>query len=192
MPVASSISENFPKVVPGIGGAAITGIQIMATLRSYATETNPLTVTQYSKFVQGSQDSNEGKMVPTMPGMILIYLPALLVTSALEKFFPRKALASRFVIVHFIKRLLEVMFLHVYSGRVKQSLCIGIGSYYALVSALICRVAHPVTSTTVATIGTGKKFPDFFCAPCSNTSYTGYVCNFVLRYVKVKSNHTYI
>jgi very-long-chain enoyl-CoA reductase len=157
MPLASSISKNLPPVVPGIGGAVITGLQIMATVTSYAAETNPLTVTQYSKFVQENQDDDKVRMISSMHGMILIYLPALVVSVALEKFFPRKTLACRFVMIHFKKRLLEVMFLHKYSGKVKQNLSIGIGIYYALVSALICRVAQPVTSATVATTGTGKK-----------------------------------
>eukprot|EP00557_Chaetoceros_sp_GSL56_P001692 CAMPEP_0176504208 /NCGR_PEP_ID=MMETSP0200_2-20121128/15797_1 /TAXON_ID=947934 /ORGANISM="Chaetoceros sp., Strain GSL56" /LENGTH=237 /DNA_ID=CAMNT_0017903597 /DNA_START=66 /DNA_END=777 /DNA_ORIENTATION=- len=141
-------------MAPGVGGAVITGLQIMATVTSYAVETNPQTVTQYSKFVQDNQGGDEEKMISSMHGMIIIYLPALVVSVALENIFPRRTLASRFVIVHFIKRLLEVIFLHRYSGNVKQNLCMGIGVYYALVSALICRVAQQVTSTTVANVGT--------------------------------------
>lgn len=83
--------------------------------------------------------------------MTLIYLPAFLTCTAMYvlpkvsdlSFLPQQNLAEIFLIVHFAKRLLEVFFLHKYSGKVDRDLSIGIGIYYALASLLVSCVAFP-------------------------------------------------
>mmetsp|Transcript_48810 Transcript_48810/g.95422 ORF Transcript_48810/g.95422 Transcript_48810/m.95422 type:complete len:268 (+) Transcript_48810:240-1043(+) len=153
----AAITSKLPPIVPGVGGALITGIQVMATLTSFSAETNPQTTAQYSKFAP--QESKVTKMIGSKDGMTLIYLPAFVVGSALYyladlSFLPERTLAGQFVIVHFLKRLLEVQFLHKYSGKVSQNLSLGIGVYYALASALICSIAFPAEiGSTAKTVG---------------------------------------
>jgi len=168
-----TIASALPPVAPGIGGAVLTGLQVMVASSSFSQETNPQTTSQYSKFAQQDKQGEE-KMIGSRDGMTLIYLPALVVSSALYflpevtdlSFLPAQTLAGQFVIIHFLKRVLEVFFLHNYSGKVSQSLSTGIGIYYALVSLLICCVANPVTSASVTTVGTGEK------ASCLCVMYT--------------------
>jgi hypothetical protein len=160
---ATSLTSQLPPVIPGVGGALITGFQVIATLTSFSAETNPQTTSQYSKFAP--EESKATKMIASRDGMTLIYLPAFIVSSTLYclaevtdiSFLPEHTLAGQFVIVHFLKRLLEVLFLHKYSGKVSQNLSLGIGFYYALSSALICSVALPAElGSTATTVGSGE------------------------------------
>merc|ERR1711865_742293 len=52
------------------------------------------------------------------------------------------------------KRVCEVKFLHNYSGTVELAVSSFIGTYYALISLLICSVATPTPSATGVWIGT--------------------------------------
>ena len=160
----STIASNLPPILPGIGGAVLTGLQVMVAATSFSQETNPETTSQYSKFAPQDKESSQ-TMIGSRNGMTRIYLPAFVVSSALFilpevtdlSFLPQQTLAGQFVIVLFLKRLLEVYFLHKYSGKVSQTLSMGIGIYYALVSTLICSVAYPATSGVVTNVGTGEK-----------------------------------
>ena len=160
----STIANNLPPILPGIGGAVLTGLQVLVASTSFSQETNPETTSQYSKFAPQNKESSQ-TMIGSRDGMTRIYLPAFVVSSALYilpefidlSFLPQQTLAGQFVIVLFLKRLLEVYFLHRYSGIVSLNLSTGIGIYYALVSTLICSVAYPATNGVVTNVGTGKK-----------------------------------
>jgi hypothetical protein len=161
----SIIASNLPPILPGIGGVVLTGLQVMVASTSFSQETNPETTSQYSKFAPQDSKESSQTMIGSREGMTRIYLPAFVVSSALYilpavtdlSFLPQQTLAGQFVIVLFLKRLLEVYFLHKYSGKVSQTLSTGIGIYYALVSTLICSVAYPATSGVVTNVGTGEK-----------------------------------
>jgi hypothetical protein len=162
----STIASNLPPILPGIGGAVLTGLQVMVASISFSLETNPETTSQYSKFAPRHDDKESSQtMIGSRDGMTRIYLPAFVVSSALYilpevtdiSFLPQQTLAGQFVIVLFLKRLLEVYYLHKYSGKVSQHLSTGIGIYYALVSTLICSVAYPATNGVVANVGTGEN-----------------------------------
>jgi len=158
----TSIASALPPIVPGIGGAVLTGIQALAIASNFSMETNSQTRAQYSKFAQ-AKDENEDKnsMIGSRDGMTLIYLPAFAVSSALFvlpevanlPFLPQQSLAEFFLMLHFGKRLLEVFYLHKYSGKVGRDLSIGIGFYYGLVSLLVCCVASPATGVGSDMIG---------------------------------------
>jgi hypothetical protein len=160
----STIASNLPPILPGIGGVVLTGLQVMVASTSFSQETNPETTSQYSKFAPQDKESSQ-TMIGSRDGMTRIYLPAFVVSSALYilpavtdlSFLPQQTLAGQFVIVLFLKRLLEVYFLHKYSGKVSQNLSTGIGIYYALVSTLICSIAYPATSGVVTNVGTGEQ-----------------------------------
>ena len=162
-----SLASHMPHIAPGVSGALITGIQVLATLTSFSAEANPKTTAQYSKFAsQAPQATQETKMIGSRDGMTLIYLPALIVSSLIcclpqvtsnLSFLPEVTLSGLFVIAHFFKRVMEVYFVHKYSGKVSRNLSLGIGIYYALASALICFVANPATTGSVTTtVGSGK------------------------------------
>jgi hypothetical protein len=162
-----SLANHLPPIAPGVSGALITGLQVVATLTSFSAEANPKTTAQYSKFAsQAPQATQETKMIASRDGMTLIYLPSLIVSSLIcylpqvtsgLSFLPDVTLAGLFVIAHFFKRIMEVYFVHKYSGKVSQNLSAGIGIYYALVSALICFVANPAKNGSVTTtVGSGK------------------------------------
>lgn len=145
----SALSNNLPAVLPGTVGATITALQILTAAVSFSNEANPQTRAKYSKFAV--EDKNAKKMIGSRDGMTLIYLPAFLTCCALYflpkisniSIFPEQNIAEIFLIIHFGKRLLEVLFLHKYSGKVERDLSIGIGIYYALGSLLISCVALP-------------------------------------------------
>jgi len=149
----SSITSNLPPIVPGVGGIVLTGMQSFLTASSFSLESNPLTRAKYSKFVD-KKDNSKLKMIDSREGMTLIYLPAFAASTIITilshitefSFLPQSTLAGQFVIIHFLKRLLEVFFLHKYSGKVSQSLSTQIGIYYAIVSVLILSVADPSSS----------------------------------------------
>jgi len=117
-------------------------------------------------------------MIDSMTGMTIIYAPAFFTSGALNlllvlsdlSFLPQQSLAGQFLIIHFLKRLLEVFFLHKYSGTVSQGLSTGIGIYYAIMSAIIMFVADPTPKDLNANIGTALFF-------------TGIIGNFYHHYI---------
>lgn len=153
-----AIASSINPILPGLGGAVITALQVGATLTSFSAETNPATTAQYSKFAPRElTEGLEKKMISSRDGMTLIYLPAFVTSSIFLFQSAEPTLATAFVIVHFLKRLFEVFFLHKYSGNVSFGLSAGIGIYYALASLLICSASFPVDlSSPVTIIGSGK------------------------------------
>ncbi len=158
MLVTSTITQNLPTFIPGMSGAVITGMQVMAALTSYKVETNPETRAQYSKFVKDVKDNKE-KMIGSKSGMTIIYLPAyiatlvFLVSSFTGVISAEPSLAAVLVNLHFKKRLYEVQCVHKYSGKVGQGTSSFIGLFYALVSLLICNVATPFPDSNSAILG---------------------------------------
>ena len=158
----ATVASNLPPIAPGMIGATLTAVQGMATITSFSLEVNPTTRAQYSKF---SQNAGGNNMIDSMTGMTIIYAPAFFTSGALNllpvlsdlSYLPQQSLAGQFLIIHFLKRLLEVFFLHKYSGTVSQGLSTSIGFYYAMMSAIIMFVADPIPNDFNANIGAGKK-----------------------------------
>merc|ERR1712224_774500 len=61
---------------------------------------------------------------------------------------PSRSPAMVMLFVHFLKRVLEVLFLHVYSGTVSAAVSTMIGTYYALGTYLIGAVAESTPSSS--------------------------------------------
>ena len=78
----------------------------------------------YSKFAAFAQKEKDEKMIPSKEGMLIIYVPALIaglvyvclsysgITPQFEINIP-----AFMVVLHFLKRTLEVLYLHKYSGK---------------------------------------------------------------------------
>lgn len=159
--LVSTITSSVPPLLPGIGGIAITGFQLLSTFVSHSAETNPQTTTQYSKFVQIEADEkNTQKMISSKDGMTIIYLPAFVASLSILGLGAAGAipvgpsLAGILVNIHFLKRMYEVFNVHKYSGKVSQATSCFIGTYYALVSVLICCVATPTPDMMSKIVGT--------------------------------------
>jgi len=160
--VVTKMDSNF--FLGGVSGVAISLMQTFLTATSYSAEVNPETTAQYSKFaiLSDSKETDKTSMIPSRKGMTIIYLPAFVVSailgcnvSSLVGFLPPPTIATYFLAIHFLKRLVEVYCIHEYSGKVKQDLSTTIGVYYALVSLLICCVANPVQDDFIRNVGTG-------------------------------------
>ena len=116
---------------------------------SWYNESRPGSATQYSKFAQ------RGTGVPSQLGMVIIYLPALLVSAVaapnltlrvpagIRSSGPAGWLellnglspAALCLFLHFAKRLFEVCLVHKYSGTVSSALASFIGGCTPLLTA---------------------------------------------------------
>lgn len=101
----------------------------------------------YSKFAKDFQISSR-------TGMLLAYVPALCYCTWEVSTRPSDSTSPRWLAgvclwVHFAKRTLEVMFLHVYSGRAALTVMAPIGLSYTMNSAIILNAAgsgaEPIT-----------------------------------------------
>jgi 3-oxo-5-alpha-steroid 4-dehydrogenase len=136
----------FPSLVPsnvfpiGIIGWSLP--LMMAAPMIYLSErSQPM---HYSKFA--SIKENELKFpLSSKLGMLIIYLPALLASTAcLCSIFESSMPVKTLMFVHFLKRTLEVLFLHNYSGKMETMNAISIGFMYTVYSCLILSTADPV------------------------------------------------
>lgn len=145
LPVASSWTG------PLLSGpsAIITVLQVITALTAWKEEQNPESAAPYSKFANKKKDNDKPAQISSRNGMLIIYTPALIVslisiilTMTLMKspsYYP--SVSSVLCFLHFLKRDLEVLFLHKYSGSTPYSMAITIGVYYALVSLLVISVS---------------------------------------------------
>ena len=113
-------------------GLAISAVQCLNIL-AFANEKQ--TPTGYSKFA----DKATAK-IPSQIGMLVIYVPAMVTAGAMLATAPqvngREALVAGMTLVHFAKRVVEVLCVHKYSGSMGP-MCYGIGTFYALITLLI-------------------------------------------------------
>jgi very-long-chain enoyl-CoA reductase len=128
----------------GIAGNVIAGLQCTQILTVFAAETsNP---TLYSKF---ACDMTLENPISSRNGMLRIYIPSALVaaTRIVQEVYGLHdpSLVSLMLLVHFLKRTLEVAFLHSYSGHMPSSVANMIGFYYALITLLVAWTAVPIS-----------------------------------------------
>jgi len=161
---AALLSSFFVKTPLTMMTGSVTALQILMSLTSYNREANT-SPAPYSKFSQGGQLSGR-------QGMLIIYLPALLVTCLLayskslslfdSTFFasllpptlpiPRPAVLANLLVIHFGKRTLETLFLHSYSKGVEAGTAIAIGAYYSILCAIIVTFNGFIDFTSATTV----------------------------------------
>ena len=104
----------------------------------------------YSKFAAIPVSPTSPKQIPSRQAMTIIYAPAFAAAAAALATSPaingREALVAGMLTAHFAKRLVEVFFVHRYSGLAGRALSAGIGSYYALTVLLITSMQRGVES----------------------------------------------
>lgn len=154
---------NLP-MVGGYGGIAITMCQLLIIVTSYGVETTEKTRTKYSKFA--GTEINDVTTVTSRMGMLMIYTPALIV-STLQTYnmslFGSKQhhfslnnnnIGGLFCLVHFLKRDVEVLYVHKYSGRIPLPTSIQIGVFYALIALLVSSMSTKFPSEHSKILGT--------------------------------------
>ena len=143
-------------------GLGIAVVQIFLTLTSYKNEASPQSATPYGKFVT-SAHLDKGVTISGRDNMLLIYTPALLLNAIylyrLEKEYTITLLTSTLTL-HFLKRVLETLFLHKYSTKVNPGLGAFIGIYYAAVCWIILHFHKSayVTSIDIYNVSAGITF----------------------------------
>ena len=122
-------------------GFSVTAFQVLVAATSFQSQISA--ATPYSKFSDGLGTSSKKTMLTGRQGMLLIYTPALVrslvalpdALSAPEG--SRELLVVGMLIFHFLKRCLEALFVHKYSGTVDAGTSGFIGVYYAIVASLV-------------------------------------------------------
>jgi hypothetical protein len=137
-----------------VGLLALAAFQVLVAATSFSNERSKPTA--YSKF---ASDVKLDRPIPSQLGMFGIYIPAT-ITALTAMYFQSATFSSvtALLFLHFLKRDLEVAFLHKYSGSMPANNSIGIGIYYALMTALIILTAiddDEATSPTLANAGMG-------------------------------------
>ena len=142
-------------VLPGHIGTTITAIQVISVL-SYVNEVKDDTRTPYSKFVTPKVE--KGRMIPSRVGMLIIYTPALLACCFSPFYVPSAyySLAGLLCLIHFLKRDLEVLFVHKYSGAIPLWAATGISFLYTANALLICCVSSSKPAELCRLTGLGK------------------------------------
>jgi protein-S-isoprenylcysteine O-methyltransferase Ste14 len=100
----------------------------------------------YSKFAHGLKD--RGPMLPTIVGMLMLYTPAGMYAAwacmGTPSLGSRSALMALLTLVHFVKRDLEVLFVHKYSGHMPLLTGINGSVTYVAVAMIQCYFAAQV------------------------------------------------
>ena len=146
------IDFTFPSIGPFVppSGPWMTGLACVQCFMVLVNGLNEVyNPTPYSKFAKVSAK------LPSRVGMTLIYTPSFLVATVLIVLHENIAntLASYLVALHFLKRVLECLFLHKYSGSMELSASVMISTFYTLISILLLTTAQPMTNSHAQTLG---------------------------------------
>merc|ERR1740138_1440732 len=135
-------------------GLTISAVQCLNVL-AFAIEKQ--TPTGYSKFA----DKATAK-IPSQTGMLIIYVPAMVTAASMlataHQVNGREALVAGMTLVHFAKRVFEVLCVHKYSGNMGP-MCYFIGTFYALLTLLITVQTQNVPPSLYAAAASQAALP---------------------------------
>lgn len=149
-----SLKAHLPLIQSNLG-SIIASLQLVSVL-SYFNEVNEATRTPYSKFA--TKNNKEVRLIPSKIGMLMLYTPAMIISFMLEFRSPYQpsSLAGLLCFMHFLKRVMEVLFVHRYSGGMPLWTALFISVYYSLNSLLVCCVSSSKTSNISRFLGVGE------------------------------------
>ena len=170
----------LPTAAPGI---ALATAQLAGAL---TTNFEAGAMTPYGKFFNA--ESNTGPKIASRPGMMLIYGPAFAVCAVALKaamaaaaagakasssaLNGREVLIAGMLATHFLKRVLEVLFLHKYSGGMDRNSALGFGLYYALMAKMVLHQQALVPAAMYAAEGSLPSGHRGLCRWAVRTSTT--------------------
>ncbi len=136
-------------------GTIITFVQLLSVL-SYVNEVNEETRTPYSKFA--ANKTQKVRLIPSKKGMLMLYSPAMMISFFLDflSLYKPSSLAGQLCFIHFLKRVMEVLFVHKYSGGMPLGTALFISIYYSLNALLVCSVSSSKPSDMFRCVGVGK------------------------------------
>jgi very-long-chain enoyl-CoA reductase len=130
----------MPSTIPGYG---FTALQAFVVASSYFKESQDPTL--YSKFASIKDGSFDNDAISSRNGMLRIYVPSVIVAVVYLLLSGETKPCVPLLFTHFLKRVLEVLGLHKYSGTMPGSQANFIGTYYALMTLFISCVGVPAT-----------------------------------------------
>jgi hypothetical protein len=160
--VESSFVDTHPAVL------FFNVLQLLNIVLGYQGELE--SATPYSKFAAGlaaKSDKTDTVMVPSKIGMLIIYSPSVVTAVMMLLVLPsfieslQTSAAGWMVLVHFLKRDIEVLYLHKYSGSAAFDITRFIGFFYALVTFMICFLSTPKPSEFCSQLGQGTEYKIF-------------------------------
>ncbi len=139
------MTTSFINTHPGV--LIFNAIQFLSLLGVYKGELdNPM---PYSKFAMTNTSKKSSQRVPSKIGMLIIYVPATIVGFVFQFVLPNissmdytATTAGWMVLAHFLKRDLEVLYVHKYSGDTELNTARLIGLSYAINAFLICLLSN--------------------------------------------------
>ena len=126
-----------------VAGYGLTALQAFVVASSYSKESQDPTL--YSKFASMKDGSFDDDAISSKNGMLRIYVPSVIVAVVYMLVSGENKPCVPLLFIHFLKRVLEVLGLHKYSGTMPGSQANFIGTYYALMTLLISCVGLPAT-----------------------------------------------
>lgn len=145
-----SLSFIAPPML-GFPGVAVTAMQTLISASSYSNEVS--NASPYSKFF----DESKGSAIDSKIGMTILYGLPLVTAASLWGFAKHNGgvapLAGMLTTLHFLKRVLEVQFIHTYSGKMSKPMSIVIGIYYSLTAALLASVGTVTPTKECSIVG---------------------------------------
>lgn len=136
---------------PGTWGAVLTALQCSLVVSRFPNEINNPAL--YSKFA--ADTSKYQDPIPSRQGMFIAYFPACLVGLYQYIASSEQNVAALLLFIHFAKRLLEVLFLHKFSGTMSKAMAGTISTFYALDTLLVGGTAQWIKDVSPFFLNTG-------------------------------------